>query len=151
MALTFNIDRAVKKFNKEMRAAAKEMTHVEFVKFHKKIAFQALRGITFLTPVDTGRARSNWQTTIGRPAEGKIGGPGGAHIPEQMAERKIAGQVINAGSKVIEQIDRPFLTLWITNNLDYILALEAGSSQQNSGESMVRKTLSRLKIQFGKG
>lgn len=36
------------------------------------IAFEALRTLIELTPVDTGRAKGNWQITLERPAEGEL-------------------------------------------------------------------------------
>ena len=38
----------------------------------KKIVLEALKRIVERTPVDTGRARGNWQVTIGTPARGVV-------------------------------------------------------------------------------
>ena len=144
MALfTQSIERAVRKFNREMRKETKDLTEVELVKFHKKIAFEALRGIVQTTPVRTGRARANWQTTNRKPAKGKVSWPSEAVIEEGINETPIAAGTIAKGGDAINKI-APFTILWITNNLDYILPLEYGSSIQNDREGMVRKTLNRL-------
>jgi hypothetical protein len=64
------------------------------------------------TPVDSGRARGNWQTSIGTPVEGTVerldqrGTQAIAEVRNNMGE---AGQVT-----------------WLTNNLPYIGKLEYG-------------------------
>ena len=143
MALfTQSIERSVRKFNREMNKATKDMTVTQLVKFHKKTAFKALRGILELTPVRTGRARANWQTTNRTPAKGKTPYSSEAEIPEGKSETSILSQTVAAGSAAIAKI-QPFSVLWITNNLDYIIELEYGPSGQNRA-GMVRKTLNRL-------
>ena len=144
MALfTQSIERSVRKFNRQMNAATKDMTETQLVKFHKKTSFEALRGIIELTAVDTGRARANWQTTNRTPAKGTVPYPSKGKIPEGRSETSILSQTVAAGAAAIAKI-KPFSVLWITNNLDYIIELEYGSSTQNNREGMVRKTLNRL-------
>ena len=143
MALfTQSIERSVRKFNRQMNAATKDMTETELVKFHKKVSFEALRGIIELTPVRTGRARANWQTTNRVPAKGKSPYSSTAEISEGRSETAVLSQTVAAGSAAIAKI-QPFSVLWITNNLDYIIELEYGPSGQNRA-GMVRKTLNRL-------
>lgn len=138
-----SINNSVRKFNREMNKATKDMTEKELVTFHKKVAFEALRGIVELTPVRTGRARANWQTTNRNPAQGRTPYSNEAEIPEGISEKTVLAQTLTAGSIAIAKIV-PFSVLWITNNLDYIIELEYGSSVQNNREGMVRKTLNRL-------
>lgn len=102
----------------------------------KKIAFQLLGGIVDMCPVDTGRARGNWQVTLGAPVsdfdwerKDKDGGP-----------TKIAG---NATIQSITTLG----TIYLTNNLPYILALEKGHSRQ-APAGMVQVTLDRVGAQF---
>jgi hypothetical protein len=81
----------------------------------KKLLFAGLNGLVNKTPVDTGRARGNWQVTIGSPAEG---------------ENK-SGDPIARGGEVIEKIERIGSGLfYISNNVPYIEALENGHSDQ---------------------
>lgn len=70
------------------------------------------------TPVDTGRARGNWQVSVGeaitRPRE-RLDKTGGGTIAEGVSR---------AGSY------RPGQTIYITNNVPYIGNLNDGSSAQ---------------------
>jgi hypothetical protein len=91
-------------------------------------ALDMLGAIVQRTPVDTGRARGNWQTTIGAPAGGTVTtlDPSGA-----LARAKALGALatFKGGSSV-----------FIVNNLPYIVPLEYGSSKQ-APAGMVRITL----------
>ena len=83
------------------------------------------------TPVDTGRARSNWLTSLGKPRTGTVE-VGGAPNPRSTIAQRKPGQVI-----------------FITNNLPYIQRLNEGSSSQApanfvemavmEGERVIRK------------
>jgi hypothetical protein len=85
----------------------------------QKVALELLSRIVYKTPVDTGRARGNWQVTLDTPATGyntdKKDGTGTAAIAE--------------GVSVITQAPNDGL-IWITNNLPYIERLENGWSNQ---------------------
>ena len=81
------------------------------------------------TPVDTGRARGNWQTSIGTPEDGEINRNGsGPALAEVAAESAKFGM-----GKVI----------YLANNLPYIYRLEFGWSQQQPG-GMVRRNAARI-------
>ena len=68
------------------------------------------------TPVDTGRARSNWLPSIGSPATGTVG-----------VSRSLAVQA----RRVFNKKSVPFGTnLYIANNLPYIERLNQGYSKQ---------------------
>lgn len=81
------------------------------------------------TPVDTGRARGNWQTSMDTPSTGETGrkgeGPALAELSQQ-AESFGAGKVI-----------------YLSNGLPYILRLEYGWSKQQPG-GMVRRNVARI-------
>jgi hypothetical protein len=100
-----------------------------------KIGLQALRGVVNKTPVDTGRARGNWQTTLGDPATGTLDttDPGG-------------NQTIARGSNTVTTSD-PFSVIWLSNNLPYIERLENGYSQQ-APNGMVSTTVTEIQVQF---
>ena len=103
--------------------------------FVQKIALQVLRGVVLKTPVDTGRARGNWQVTIGEPAEGEVANldpSGGSTISEGTA--RILGAI-------------NFVVIWVVNNLPYIERLEDGYSTQ-APEGMVVVTLAEIETQF---
>jgi hypothetical protein len=82
------------------------------------VGFGILTGLIKSTPVDTGRARGNWFTSLTSP------------IRKIEPERKSA-TAVSDGSKKIDQaknIDYPSVTL--SNNLPYIERLNSGHSKQ---------------------
>jgi len=82
-----------------------------------------------MTPVDTGRAKGNWQCTIGQPASGTT-----SRLGEAGALNEVLATVpVEAGKQV-----------FLTNNLPYIQRLEydAWSSQAPAG--MVRASIARF-------
>lgn len=85
----------------------------------KRVALDALRRIVRRTPVMTGRARANWQLTIGSPASDEVN-----------VLDKQGGTTIAAGLETLKALSevapRSFPVVWITNNLPYILVLEEG-------------------------
>jgi hypothetical protein len=98
----------------------------------RKIAIDVFSEVVMMTPVDTGRARGNWQCKIGA-------------IPNGTLELDDT-----AGTATISAIQAEALNLragqpiFLINNLPYIEALEHGhSSQAPSG--MVRLTVQRWK------
>lgn len=99
----------------------------------QKIAMQCLRGVVLRTPVDTGRARSNWNVSLDGP-----------DTSEQGIDS--AEGIISAGSSAI-LASKPYATIYISNGLPYITALEYGHSKQAPG-GMVRLTLDQVAAQF---
>ncbi len=88
------------------------------------------------TPVDTGLARSNWRATLSAPASGIIPpySPGN-HLG--ISESANAGAAKAQQQQVIERFKvAQNASIFITNNVSYIGALNAGSSPQSPG-SMV--------------
>lgn len=96
-------------------------------KLVRKVALSVDTTVVMATPVDTGRARSNWQVNIGGPAKGTIeayspgaeGSTGGANARIALA----LGAATIASYKAGE-------TIHLTNNLPYIGALNDGHSAQ---------------------
>ena len=81
------------------------------------------------TPVDTGWAQNNWLLAIAKAASGPVGSPD-----------NVDTNIKNAGvSKVLgwKIADGP---LYITNNVPYILKLDAGSSKQ-APKGFIEKTV----------
>jgi hypothetical protein len=84
----------------------------------RKVALELFRRVIYKTPVDSGRARANWQVTIGAQASGTVefdDTNGGATMSRATAA--------SAGFKAGD-------TIYLTNNLPYIRRLEEGYSQQ---------------------
>ena len=103
------------KFSREM---VPEMAEVAT----KKVALDVLRGAVMNTPVDTGRARGNWQVSINTPA-----------ATSSAATDKSGTNSLSKGSVQINSLPAPSgTTIWITNNVPYIERLENGWSSQKA-------------------
>jgi len=123
-------------FNKEIQDFAKTVPD-KVTELQKKIVLEALRRLVQKTPVDTGRARGNWQVTIGNPAGG------------QLDTTDADGQAtIAAGLAAIAGLP-DYQVVWISNNVDYIENLEHGHSQQ-APEGMLSITIGELRTMFEK-
>ena len=88
----------------------------------RKVALAADQTITMATPVDTGRARANWQVGIGAAPAGTVkysGGGAGA-----------AGYAISAAANVVTTYKGQPGGIWLVNNLPYIQRLNEGWSAQ---------------------
>lgn len=99
----------------------------------KTLAFDGLRRLINKTPVGNpslwqsppppgyvgGRARANWQVTIDAPALAPTD-----NIDANGAATKAAGEAVILGLKV------PFRTIWLSNSVPYIEALNDGHSTQ---------------------
>jgi len=107
--------------------------HVDYRKGLRKIALDIFTGIVELMPVDTGRARGSWTVDIYAP-DPEVLPP----LPEGAPPYKKPSFNLSP-SNLDVQIVPP---IYISNNLDYILALEEGHSKQ--GEGMVRHTLQEI-------
>lgn len=91
------------------------------------VSMAVLEDLVFHTPVDTSNALSNWQLTIGAPANNEIepyyfGRKGSTQSMSQDA-------AIIAGIKALKS-KKPGETIYISNNAPYIKDLDEGSSLQ---------------------
>lgn len=100
-------------------------------KVRRASVLELFKLVIFATPVDTGRLRGNWQTTINSPASAAIGrnDPGGAAA---MAEA-----VANLGSLTD--------VVWFTNNLPYAERIEYDGWSKQAPEGMVRRHVASWK------
>lgn len=101
-------------FERQIEKATEDLTETQLVAFHQKIALEALGRIVDKTPVDSGRARGNWQLTIGAASRRILD-----------VEDAGGGNTKVAGATQIAAL-QPFQVVWISNNLPYILVLEHG-------------------------
>lgn len=124
----------LEQFNRDMTAFGKSLPEKLKV-FQKKVVFEALNRLVKKTPIDTGRARGNWQVTIGGPATGQLETTD--HIGEATV---IQGLAVLAGLG-------DYQVVWISNNVDYIEALEHGHSKQ-APEGMLAVTVAELRGMF---
>ncbi len=98
----------------------------------QRFAVEIFTGVVKRTPVDTGRARSGWQIAIGEIPTGNP--PSSMAAPSISFDRRRLNFV--PGVSGIE-------TVFIVNNVDYIVFLEAGHSRQ-SPHGMVAVTMAGI-------
>jgi len=125
------------KFELELQSQGPKEMEQTFSRLSRKIALQILRGTVLRTPVDTGRARANWQVTIGAPASGEVD-----------ALDKDGGATMESGVGALSGMP-PFASIWITNNLPYINRLEFDSWSSQAPDGMLRVTVAEVEAQFG--
>lgn len=102
----------------------------------KKVAIKIYESIVKKTPVDTGRARANWQISIGHQVNGQV--KEGDPSPYGSPPRDKAQQEVKIGA--MKKSDAP---IYIQNNLPYIVGLEYGRSNQ-SPHGMVGLTIAGI-------
>ena len=90
------------------------------------------------TPAKTGRARGNWQASIGRGATGEV-----SVDSVRSGEAKAIAEVNQKASVAVGDL------YYLTNNLPYIERLEYGWSKQAPG-GMVRKNMQNFNRLFVK-
>jgi len=98
-------------FSADMKRFA-DLTTANIDKQVRGVTLALFKSIIVGTPVDTGRARGNWQTSIGQPITGtvtRLDPSGSAAIGEAQATIGPAGGIT-----------------WLSNNLPYIGVLEYG-------------------------
>lgn len=96
----------------------------------RKCALAIDSAVVLATPVDTGRARANWQVSVNTPittargpySPGKEGSTGGANAQAAIDQGKAAIASYKGGS--------PNSAIYLANNLSYIGKLNNGSSKQ---------------------
>lgn len=99
-----------------------EEVEIDVTTIQRKIALDLLRGCVMKTPVDTGRARGNWQITIsGAPPTAELGQSASAGGSKD----KGGGHTVSKGGKKINAA-KPYGIIWLTNNVPYIGVLEFG-------------------------
>lgn len=84
----------------------------------RKAGLEVAASVVRRTPVDTGRARANWNTTIGQPSYA---------VAESFDK---AGATAIAQSAAALSGFKSGPSIWIANGLPYIGELERGSSKQ---------------------
>ena len=121
-------------FNQAMRITGRKIPADAMDTVLRRTVLTAIDSLTKMTPVDTGRARGNWQTSAESPKEGTIG-------------PRSAGEVMYEALGITGKPGEDYPTFWITNNLPYISALEAGHSSQ-APQGMMALTLAKLEGMF---
>lgn len=114
-----------------------EVTAQEALTIIRKIALELDSAVVLGTPVDTGRARGNWYPSINAPST----------LIDWSKTDTSGGGAISAAAGVIASMKLGD-TVWLTNNLPYILPLENGHSKQ-AAQGMVDVNLERIAAQYG--
>ena len=125
----------VKSFNAALTKATKKIDG-DIQKFIKKVCLETFRRFIMRTPVDTGRARGNWQVEINRPASGII-------------EEDLWDQVFEKGAAKLARIP-PFSVVHITNNIEYVYYLEYVKRSKQHPSGMVEITLTEMRTWLSK-
>lgn len=124
-----SFDSDIKKFIKKTGLKADDVV--------RKIAFDVYGGIVRKTPVDTGRAKGNWQISVGSPATDAIDRTDttklGSANQAQFSDAQSAVNGYKGRGDII-----------IRNNVEYIVGLEYGTSKQ-APAGMVRVTVAKWK------
>lgn len=119
----------------EARRNADRATGAAVNAMMRGLGMEALGRLMQKTPVDTGRARGNWNVSTGTPD---------ASADDAMTEAGVAAKKAE-GVSMINEIDfAKGEDLYVTNGLPYIQALEDGRSKQ-APAGMIKVTVAELK------
>lgn len=99
----------------------------------RKSTIELFGSVIKMTPVDTGRARGNWQCTIGSPATSEI--------------ERLDKTGSSAISEVVSTV-KSGTVVWLGNNVPYISRLEYDSWSKQAPAGMVRVSLARFGAMF---
>ena len=92
-----------------------------------KTALTIVGDLVYHTPVDTSQALSNWDVTIGAPADD----PHGPYVAGKhgSTQQQSAAKALAQAKQTLKD-KKPGQTIYIANNLPYIRRLNDGYSQQ---------------------
>jgi hypothetical protein len=122
---TFTLD--ISKFVKKAEGNADKVV--------RELCLNLLKDIVYDTPVDTGRAKANWFTSIGSPSGATIEFEGGKSPAESLAIGRAMPDIAKATGNVF----------WISNNLPYIYRLEFEGWSKQAERGMVRIAIDNMK------
>ena len=108
----------------------------------RKITLSLYRDVIIGTPVDTGRARANWQLAIGSAPSSVLSK---TDKGRQKSDSGASGSEVRKANQKMG-VRKAGRSVFIANNLGYIGALEEGHSKQNSGwvENAMRRAEARI-------
>lgn len=115
-------------FTRRIRARANTLGD-NLTKAVRRVAITADAAVVLGTPVDTGRARSNWIVALGAPSSRTIE----AYAPGEKGNTEAANTqaALDQGESVITgYVSGQDMEIHITNNLPYIQRLNDGYSAQ---------------------
>lgn len=94
-------------------------------KVRRASALELFKLVIYATPVDSGRLRGNWQTTINSPAVAAL------DRTDPNGSLSLAEAMVNLGGLLD--------VVWFTNNLPYAERIEYDGWSRQAPEGMVRK------------
>jgi len=100
------------------------------------IALEGTKSLTELTPVDTGRAKGNWQFTLGTPAGGEV------ERLDPSPEGSV-GMVAQADVLTSMRSWKPGVWIWFHNGVPYITILNDGN-EGRPAHMMLERTIEHL-------
>lgn len=127
-------------FNADLQKFADQIG-ADIVTVEKKVALEVLSKVTERTPVDTGRARANWNVSLGSPDLSTT--PDGIYSDYQNSPGTAAQQ---KGQQTLAGLQKPEV-VWIANGLPYIQKLNEGSSVQASA-NFVEQSIAEVEAEI---
>ena len=126
-------------FNAKVRNFAQVLAPKKFELFFKKVALTALKKLVEKTPVDTGRARGNWQLTINYPADWEID-----------TEDRTGSGTIAKGRNRLRGLPQHGIgqVVFISNNVPYAKDLDEGRRSHQAPRGMLQPTIDELSQMF---
>lgn len=122
-------------FNQELIDFSEKLVPVKAAQFFRLVALKILRGVVLKTPVDTGRARGNWQAAVNSEPTAEIN-----------RQDKEGESTIEEGGKSIANAVIGD-TIFITNNVPYVLYLEEGTDKMPP-QKMLAHTLQEIEAEL---
>lgn len=101
-------------------------------------ALSIIDDLSNITPVDTSKAVSNWQVTLGSKTDARLN----PHYPGEYGSTKSpSSKATRDNARNVLQSKKPGVTIYISNTLPYILELNEGSSRQAPAGFVQRSVL----------
>ena len=132
MASKTSIEWSVNKFNKFLKDFAAQ-AKIDNKIVLRKFTIDLMTRVIYRTPVDTGRARAGWKAA---------GDALGIKIPPP--KRRAKGDAPFDHGVYEENLDAQIMTIYVANNVHYILPLEYGWSKQ-APLGMLRISMAELR------
>jgi hypothetical protein len=111
----------------------------------KKVTLDLTANLIESTPVDVGFARANWVPKIGSPYEANLSG-----VNATSQSTANARNVQSAATAAITGYKLPAGSVFVSNNVSYITALNDGSSKQEPKGFVQRAIRKAVTVDLGR-
>jgi hypothetical protein len=120
----------------------------------KRVGFDVFGRIVRKTPVDTGRARASWNISVNQAdrslANVQTTVKPGTTITKTLQRRSVKAAVTALQNQTLGTFQmKPGDTIWISNNLPYIVKLEEGHSKQ-APAGMVAVSIAEVNVSMSR-